>query len=66
VNPYDLHPDVDIPPSTKKSVEVKSVLSILEEAMIDASNSFEFGHLSGEAFTAIIDCLSSVKERLEK
>ncbi len=66
MNPYDIHPEAGPLAHTKKSVAVKDVLSLLEEALLDASNKFEFGHLSGEAFTAIVECLGNVKEKLER
>ena len=66
MNPYDKHPSIAPLLHTKKNVAVKDVLLLLEEALIDASNSFEFGHLSGEAFTAIVECLGKVKDKLER
>ena len=66
MNPYDIHPEAGPYPQTRKRVAVKDVLSLLEEALLDASNAFEFGHLSGEAFTAIVECLGKVKDKLER
>ena len=66
MNPYDKHPAIAPLLHTKKNVAVKDVLLLLEEALIDASNSFEFGQLSGEAFTAIVECLGKVKDKLER